>query len=140
MESPEMLKEVVLRFNREVIDEGNLKSFDELMHTDFYNHTAPPGGDTGKEGILNSIHKGLRVAFPDIKVIVHDIMADGDKVAARKSIHGTHLGIFMGIPPTGKKISIEVMEFVKIKDGQYLEYWGLNSLHNVIAELKTQSD
>jgi predicted ester cyclase len=136
MESLEMLKEIIVRFNREVIDEGNLKTFDELMHADFYNHTTLPGGDTSKEGILNSIHKGLRVAFPDIRVIVHDIMAEGDKVAARKSITGTHLGVFMGIPPTGKKISIEVMELVKIKDGRYLEYWGLNSLQHVIAELK----
>jgi predicted ester cyclase len=136
MESTEKVKEVVIRFNREVIDEGNLASFHELMHQDFFNHTAPPGADHGKDGILNSIHKGLRTGFPDIKIILHDIFAEGDKVAARKSITGTHTGMFMGINPTGKKISIEVFEIVKIKDGKYLDYWGLNTLQNVIAELK----
>jgi predicted ester cyclase len=136
MDTSNIAKSIVLRFNREVIDEDNLQSFHELMHDNFINHTAPPGADNGKQGILQSIHHGLRTAFPDLKAIVHDIVSEGDRVAARKSLRGTHQGMFMSIPPTGKKISIEVFEIVKVKDGRYLEYWGMNNLANVIAELK----
>jgi predicted ester cyclase len=136
MTTAEQNKQIVLRFNQEVMTEDNLEAFHELMHDNFINYSAPPGTDTGKAGILKSIHNGLRPAFPDLHVVIYDMIAEGNKVTTRKAIKGTHHGSFMGIPPTGKAVSIEVIDIVTVKDGKYLEYWGINTLHQVINDLK----
>src|SRR4051812_34917313 len=123
-----MSKTVVLRFNKEVIEEGNLESFKELMDDNFVNHSAPAGMDNGPQGMIHTFNNVLRVAFPDLKVIIYDQVAEGDKVTTRKAITGTHTGPLMGIPPTDKKVTIDVIDIVRVKDGKYVEHWGMNTL------------
>lgn len=135
MDSTEKNKEVVKRFNKEVIEQGVLETFQEIMDKDFVNRTAPPNS-TNADGMWNTFNTILRPAFPDLTVEIHDQIAEGDKVTTRKSIVGTHKGILMGIPPTGKKIKIDVIDIVRLKDGKYLEHWGINTLQSVIQELK----
>jgi steroid delta-isomerase-like uncharacterized protein len=65
-------------------------------------------------------------AFPDIDHHILDIVAEGDKVAVRFNITGTHKGELQGIPPTGKEVSIDGMDFLTIIDGKIAEEW-LNS-------------
>jgi predicted ester cyclase len=128
-------KTVVLRFNKEIIEEGNPESFKELMDENFINHTAAPGIDKGAAGIRFTFEEILRPAFPNMKVIIHDQIAEGDKVTTRKTITGTHTGPLMGIPPTGQTININVIDIVTIKNGRYFEHWGINTLSAVIAQL-----
>lgn len=128
-------KAVVVRFNKEVIEEGNPESFRELMDDNFVNHTAPAGMDNGPQGMLYTFNNILRVAFPDIKVIIYDQIAEGDKVTTRKAITGTHTGPLFGIPPTYQKITIDVIDIVKVKDGKYVEHWGINTLPLLLAQL-----
>jgi predicted SnoaL-like aldol condensation-catalyzing enzyme len=130
-----MNKTVVLRFNKEVIEEGNLESFKELMDDNFINHSAPPGMDNGPQGMINTFNNVLRVAFPDIKVIIYDQIAEGDKITTRKAITGTHTGPLLGIPPTNQKVTINVIDIVRVKDGKYIEHWGLNTLPLLLAQL-----
>ena len=66
----------------------------------------------------------LHSAFPDLRTSIHDQVAEGDKVATRKSFHATHHGELMGIPPTGKEVAIEVNDIVRIADGKVAEHWG----------------
>ena len=66
---------------------------------------------------------------------IHDQVAEGDLVATRKTIHGTHLGEIMGELPTGKKVIMNVMDFVKVKDGKYVDHWGRNDIMQVIQGL-----
>ncbi|MBE9462359.1 ester cyclase [Dyadobacter subterraneus] len=135
MEITERNKAVVLRFNKEVIEEGNLQSFEELMDKDFINHSAPEGADHGPAGMINFFNNILRPAFPDLKVIIHTQVAEDDLVTTRKSITGTHRGIIFGITPTGKEVSIDVIDIVKVRDRKYFEHWGLNTLPAVLAKL-----
>jgi predicted ester cyclase len=128
-------KALILRFNKEVIEEGNLESFKELMNDDFVNRTAPAGLDNGPQGMLHMFNNILRPAFPDIKVIIYDQIAEGDKVTTRKAITGTHTGPLLGIPPTNQKITIDVIDIVRLKDGKYFEHWGINTLPVLIAQL-----
>lgn len=128
-------KAIVLRFNKEVIEDGNLESFNEIMHDEFINRTAAAGIDNGKQGIIYTFNNILRPAIPDIKVIIHDQIAEADKVTTRKTITGTHTGPLLHIPPTNQKISIEVIDIVRIKDGKYFEHWGINTLPVLIAQL-----
>lgn len=128
-------KEVVKRFNKEVIEQGNLDTFKMIMHSDFINHTAPPTSDKA-DGMWNTFNNILRPAFPDLRVEIYDQIAENDKVTTRKAIVGTHKGVLMGIEPTGKQIKIDVIDIVRLKDKKYIEHWGINTLQSVIAELK----
>lgn len=130
-------KAIVVRFNKEVIERGNVESFQELMDSEFINHSAPDGADRGPAGMIYTFNEVLRPAIPDIKVTIYDQIAEGDKVVTRKNISGTQTGNLMGIPPTGKKISIDVIDIVRIKNGKYAEHWGINTLSSVIAQLRT---
>jgi predicted ester cyclase len=78
----------------------------------------------------------LRPALPDMKVEIHDQIAEGDKVVTRKDITGTHLGSFLGVPATGRRVTISVIDIVRLRDGQYLEHWRSNNLPGVLAQLR----
>jgi len=128
-------KEIVRRFNKEVIEQGNLDAFTQLMDDDFINRTAPNTAN-GADGMWNTFSNILRPAFPDLTVEIYEQIAEGDKVVTRKAITGTHKGILFDISPTGKKIKIDVIDIVRIKDGKYMEHWGINTLQTVLSELK----
>ena len=128
-------KEVVLRFNKEFIEDGNMESFKELMDDGFINHTITPGMDKGPEGMIYTFNNILRPAFPDLKVTIHEQVAEGELVTTRKAISGTLTGSLMGIPPNGQKVTIDVIDIVRVRDGKYLEHWGVNTFPVVLAEL-----
>jgi len=140
MESPEFSLEqnkiVVLRFNREVIEQGSEAAFNELMDPRFVNRTAPPGVSPGPDGMRFTFEQVLRPAFPDLKVEIHDQIAEGDKVVTRKTLRGTHRGDFFGIPATNRAVAIEVTDIVRVQAGRYIEHWGSNNLPSVIASLR----
>jgi predicted ester cyclase len=128
-------KEVVRRFNIEVIQNGNEEEFQALMASDFINHAAPSGTPNGPESMWNTFQNILRPALSDLRVTIHDQIAEGNKVTTRKSITGIHTGTLMGVPPTGKSVVISVIDIVRVQDGKYAEHWGLNTLSNVLAAL-----
>lgn len=126
----------VRRFNREVLENGNENALAELLDAAFVNRTAMPGLDTGIDGmrhlILEVLHKGLT----DIRVEILDQVADGDTVATRKRIVGTHSRDFLGAAATGRAIEITVYDFVRLRAGKYIEHWGLNTIAQVARELR----
>ena len=128
-------KEVVRRFNIEVIQNGNEDEFRAMMAPDFINHAAPEGIPNGPESMWNTFQNILRPALSDLTVTIHDQVAEGDKVTTRKTISGVHTGTFLGIPATGREIAISVIDMVRVQDGRYAEHWGLNTLSNVLANL-----
>ena len=65
----------------------------------------------------------FRGAFPDSYFTVEDMIAEGDKVATRKTFHGTHEGEFMGIPPSGRSVSMGLIDIVRIAEGRVVEHW-----------------
>jgi predicted ester cyclase len=67
---------------------------------------------------------GLRAAFPDADVTLEDILAEGDRVAYRLTIRGTHRGVFLGIAPTGRPIAVSFTAIVRVEDGKLVEEWG----------------
>lgn len=128
-------KSIVQRFNKECVEEGNMRSFSELLAADCINHAAPPGGDKGPAGMIHFLNDILRTAFPDLKVVILDQVAEGDKVVSRKEIRGTHAGVFMGIAATHKKVLIKVIDIIRVQDGKYAEHWGMSNIPEIIAEL-----
>ncbi|HZY48198.1 MAG TPA: ester cyclase [Devosia sp.] len=129
-------KAVVRRFNERVIEALDEAAFRDLMAPGFVNHSAPPGAPTGADGMWNTFANVLHPAFPDLRVTIEDQVAEGDKVVTRKTIAGTHRGALMGIAPTGRAVSISVIDIVRIEDGRYAEHWGVNTLPAVLAQLR----
>jgi steroid delta-isomerase-like uncharacterized protein len=119
-------KELVRRFNAEVIAGGQRTSFHELVAKDFVDHTAPTGASSG-DAMAHFIFNLLRVAIPDLSVQIHDQVAEGDRVTTRKTFHGTFSADLMGLPSTGKAIAVEVMDLFVVRDGRLVEHWGMNT-------------
>lgn len=128
-------KEVVRRFNIEVIQNGSESEFQASMAPHFINHAAPQGMPNGPDGMWNTFQNVLRPALSNLTVTIHDQIAEGDKVTTRKTISGIHTGTLMGVPATGRDVAISVIDIVRIEDGRYAEHWGLNTLSTVIADL-----
>jgi len=131
----EQNKKAVLRFNKEFIEQGNIDSFKELIADDVINHSAPAGSSKGPDGMLYFLNNILRKGFPDMKVEILDQVAEGDKVTSRKAIYATHSGEFMGIQPSNKKVTIHVIDIIRLRDGKYVEHWGSSNLGEIIAQL-----
>ncbi|MFC3941560.1 ester cyclase [Pseudomonas gingeri NCPPB 3146 = LMG 5327] len=130
-------KAIVSKFNHEVIERCNRDAFEALVAEDFVNHTAGAGQPTGREGLWHTFQNVLHPGLSDLKVVVLDQVAEQDKVTTRKRITGRHSGELLGIPATGRLISIDVIDIVRIQDGRYVEHWGINSLASVLADLRS---
>lgn len=128
-------KAIVTRFNKEFIEQGNMSTFNELIADDVINHSAPVGTPNGPESFLHFLNNVLRKGFPDLKVEIIDQIAEGDKVTTRKCFHATHTGTFMGISPSNKKIAIHVIDIIRLKNGKYIEHWGMSNLADIIKEI-----
>ena len=98
-------------------------AFNALAAADFIDHNPTPGQAPGLEGVVQSFVM-FRSAFPDAQVSVEDMVAEGDKVAARLTFRGTHRGEFMGLSPTGKQVSQGGMDLVRFAGGKAMERWG----------------
>ena len=129
-------KKVVQLFNLEVIEKGNSEIIHEIIDPAFVNRTAAPGTDAGIGGMLNTFNNILRPALKDMKVKIHEQVAEKDLVTTRKTISGLHVGPLAEAPPTGNVVEIDVIDIVRLKNGRYLEHWGLNTFQQVISKLK----
>jgi steroid delta-isomerase-like uncharacterized protein len=121
--SREEKRNVLKRVSREVFGAGNMASADELISPDFVDHDPLPGMPADREG-FKTVVQMFRSAFPDFEVdLVHTIV-DGDKVVDHVASRGTHQGEFMGIPPTGKRISTSAIVISRLDDeGRIAERW-----------------
>ncbi len=122
--SAEENKAVVRRFIEEVQNNGNVDATDEYIAADIVNHTPPPGVSPDLEG-AKQIFAMIRAGFPDHDAVVEDQVAEGDKVATYKTFTGTHEGEFAGVPPTGKRATIRVIDIVRLRDGKIVEHWNI---------------
>jgi steroid delta-isomerase-like uncharacterized protein len=127
-------KSIVHRVVEECVNQGNLDVADELLATDYIDHDALPGVAPGVEGFKQVISM-YRAAFPDLNVTIEDTFTEGDKVVARWVGKGTHKGELMGIPPTGKEVSVTGMEINRIAEGKIVEHWENIDLLGMMVQL-----
>ncbi len=106
----------------EVFNQGNLALVDELVAPDFLDHEVPPGMNNRGPDSTRQIVTILRTAFPDLHFTIEELVAEGDTVAGRVTMSGTHLGPFQGIPPTGRSFQQAQMHFVRFRDGKAIEH------------------
>ena len=126
-------KTLLHRFYGEV-SAGNLGVIDELVADDFVEHEEFPGLEPTKEGV-KQFFAMFRAAYPDLHLEVHETLADGDLVCARVTATGTHQGEFMGMPPSGKRIEVQIFDMLRLRDGQATEHWGLLDAMTMMQQL-----
>jgi steroid delta-isomerase-like uncharacterized protein len=94
---------------------------DEVLAADFVDHTHPnqiPGPAGVKEAV-----KAFREGFPDAQITIKQMIAEGNTVAFRFVLQGTHLGTFAGFPPTGKEAVLTGVDFIRLAEGKMIELW-----------------
>src|SRR5215210_1314250 len=109
----------------EIISTGEFDRAEEIVDPDAPDNELlphdPPAKliDTFKETFSEA-----RESFPDLSITVEDVMAEGDRVAARVVMRGTHRGEFQGIAPTGKRVEVKGIDMFRISEGKIVEHWG----------------
>ena len=115
-------KNIVRRY-QEIYNSNNLDALVEVLSENLLTPRIMPGVPHGVEG-AKAAHQVMVTGFPDYQTVIDDLIAEGDKVAARITMTGTNTGSFMGIPPTGKYITFAGIYIVRIADGKIVEHWG----------------
>ena len=134
MITPETNKLVMRRFT-EFINTASEKLAVELISPDAIFHVPgrpePMRGPTGYLAIIGMMREG----FPDIQWTLEEMIAEGDMVAARFTMRGTHQGAFFGLPPTGKPIVVQAMNFYRLAGGQFVEERGQPDLLGLLQQI-----
>ena len=132
--STEDNKALMHRFLEEVFNKRNLAAMDEFIAPDQVDHTLPAFLPTTPEGTKRAIGMYLK-AFPDLHLTVEDMFAEGDKVVTRFTSRGTQKRAFMGIPPTGKQVTVSSIVIVRIAGDKIVEQWGLDDQMGMLQQL-----
>ena len=112
-------KELVRRFFEEIMNHGNVALVDEILAPNYTNHFGgmpPADRDTFKR--LLPLYPA---AFPDVHITLDDMIAEDDTVTVRFTLRGTQQGEFMGLPPTGRSVTMSGMALFHIANGQIVE-------------------
>jgi predicted ester cyclase len=135
MSAEEKNKALVREFFEEAWGKGNVAAVDEFMAADFVEHPRPSTLSPGTEGMKQLIG-AYRMAFPDLKVALDDIFAEGEMVAFRWSVSGTHLGDWLGIPPTANHVAATGITLFRVAFGKVVEGWTSMDLSPAEEELQ----
>ena len=126
-------KNIVRRY-QDIYNSNNLEALTEVVSEDLLTPKIMAGVPQGIEG-AKAAHQIMLTGFPDYQTVIDDLIAEGDKVAARITMSGTNKGSFMGIPPTGKFISFTGMYIARIANGKIEEHWGEEDSASLLTQL-----
>jgi predicted ester cyclase len=132
--STEENKALIRRFYEEVFNQRNLAALDDFYAPDHIDHTLPPGLPVGPEGTKQAIAI-MRAGFPDLRVSIEDMIAEGDKVVVRFTTRGTQRGMLGAISPSGKQVAVPTIEIIRMAEGKIAEDWGLDDRLGMLQQL-----
>ena len=133
-ENKEVYVQVVKELNAAKGDIAKIRStMEKHCAPGFITHHAR-AGDMNLEQVIQHYNE-LWTAFPDLVLSIDDLIAQEDKLAARATGKGTHQGTYMGIPATGKQITIKAMQFGKIEGGKAVEIWEIPDALSMMAQV-----
>jgi predicted ester cyclase len=114
---------------------GDLSFADAVTSPELAEHQDfGPDHSPGAEGV-RAVIASLRRAFPDFRLQIEDLVVSGDTAWARMIATGTHEGPFMGHPPTGRPMRIDVFDVIRVADGRMVEHWGVPDRLGVLRQL-----
>jgi steroid delta-isomerase-like uncharacterized protein len=126
-----------MRNTYERINAGDIAGFGDLVADNFVEHQGAggPGLPPTKEGTLE-FFRILLEAFPDLRMSVEDLIAGENKTVARVRLTGTHKGEFMGVPPTGTHVDVQLIDIMRFDgDGLVAEHWGVADMLSFMQQL-----
>lgn len=112
----EQNKSLVLLYLKEIWQKSNIAAVDDFLSPEYKRYISPisePLTLDGQKQRLTSFH----AAFPDVKIIVEDIFAEGDRIAFRSRMRGTHQAVYQGIQPTGRSVAVSLLDVIRIENG-----------------------
>ena len=128
-------KAVVRRFIEEVWNSGNLDVIDELIAENHVDHDPAQAGSPGGRQGVRAFVEMYRAAYPDTRLAIGEMIAEGDLVAMTWTATGTHRGELMGIAPTGRSVTVTGMGVDRISGGQIVESWANYDALGMLAQL-----
>ena len=120
------------RLFAQALNEKRIELFDEFIHSEYDNHN--PQVQPGPEGVKTFFRHYLE-AFPDTKVVMEDVIEEGDRVSARFVYKGTFTNLFMGYRPNGAQVQMRSIDIWRVKDGKFTEHWDELNLLEVFQQI-----
>jgi predicted ester cyclase len=131
------LNELAARNIEDVWKQRDFAALDELLAPDYRRYVSATAAPLNREGQKERIY-GFHTAFPDLHFTIEDLLAEGDRVTFRVALRGTHQGVFpffQGIAPTGKSVTISVLDVVRFEGSKFAEQWGGPDLFDLFRQL-----
>jgi steroid delta-isomerase-like uncharacterized protein len=123
-------KDIVRRVYEDVVNGHNVGLLDEYFSPDYVNHKTP-GGLEGTRQLFVMLFE----AFPDVRISVESMGAEGSRVWVRITMHGTQLGPFMGAPASGKPFVAATVNELRLENGKIVEEWGVTDTLAMLQQL-----
>ena len=126
-------KQLARRF-LQAFEAGDVATLEQIVAPDMVDHNSPPGAKPGRPGLLDAVamfHSG----FPDMKISIDRVVAEGDSVAVYGKVSGMNTGVLMGTAPTGKRASFAYMDIYRIVDGRVVESWHVEDIAGMLKQL-----
>ena len=119
----------------------DIDAFAALFSDSYVNHQTsaaapPPAAGTIPKQATVAFFAGRLKGLPDLEVAIEAMVAGEDKVAASFVYTGTHQGVYLGVPPTGRKLRFTSCDIFAVKDGLIVEHWGMGDIAGALAEMK----
>ena len=119
----------------DLLNAGDIDKFGEALADDFVEHEVTPGLAPTKAGVLD-FFRMYRAAFPDMRMDAEDVLTSGDKVVIRARVTGTNKGPMLGMPATGKRMDVQLIDIIRFgDDGLAHEHWGVVDLLKMMQQL-----
>ena len=136
MTTPQENATTVRELIQRVLNEGDMGFAEKTLSESYVEHSPMPGGSADKAGAI-AMFNMMRTQTPDMRIEVEDVIATGNKVAARSTLHGTDTEGFMpGMPPTGKPFSMGAMDVFTFDDaGMNTEHYGVYDIMGAMTQL-----
>ena len=118
----------------EAVNSGNLTAIHDLMTPDVIDHDPAPDQGPGPEGFVRFFTQ-LRTAFPDLAIAVEHLVADEDSVSIAYTMTGTHRGVFLGVPPSERRVSARGVQIALFRDSLIAERWGSSDQLGILEQV-----
>jgi steroid delta-isomerase-like uncharacterized protein len=128
------LKALVRSYIEEVWGRGNLDAVELYFGANYRRHLSPTLEPLSLNGQKQRL-ADFRAAFPDVKITIEDVFSEGAYVIFRSTMSGTHRGRFQGMQPTGKMITVSLVDIIRVENGKFVEHWGGPDLYDLLRQL-----
>ena len=129
-------EELVRRYYREVMNggQGDLEKFDEFVTSDAVLHNSHPKPPVGPVEWKERI-RFFTTSFSDVEISVRESVSDGDQVVTHMIYQATHTDEFLGIPASGRRVAVDEIQIVKVRDGKIVERRSVIDMINLLAQI-----